>query len=119
MEVNVDQEYQDKAIELLDRALSGCLWDLYIDKKILIAMYSESNVILNQKTKSRKLAASAESVSTSIIRIVRCLCIDDEKAKETMVRGRMVQLDAEAIYNSVVLEYRNMKQLNAKSKKFP
>jgi len=117
MAVETDQEYQNQAIDLLNRSLIGYSWSSYINKKHLLAMYSESKTILKQKPNNRKLIASADSVLTATARIVRCLCIEDEKAKETEIRGRKVQLDAESLYGSVELEYRNMKQIAAKSYK--
>ncbi len=74
-------------------------------------MYKEAKKIMKQQPKNRKLLASAGSVLDSTIRVVRCLCLDDPMAKQTSIRGRSIEMDAEAMYGEAEQEFKMMRKL--------
>ena len=115
MDSETDNKYHAEAKSALDKSLFGHSWSSYIKKKNLLLMYTESKVILNKKHDNKKLMAVAESVNIACIRIVRCLCIADESAQKTLLRGRVVSLDAEPLYHSAERDLKMMRHLLMKS----
>ena len=114
MDSETDLAFQAQAIAMLNKNLLGAPWNSYLDKKQLLVMYSEARSMVKKNPTHRKLGAAAESLIGSLARIVRCLSIEDAQAKQTFVRGRVVEMDATALYANAEQEFKKMRQLLAK-----
>ncbi|MDX1341633.1 MAG: hypothetical protein R3227_04750 [Reinekea sp.] len=114
MDPQLDEQFQQQAFNLLNKNLLGAAWQTYIDKKQVLVMFAEAKAMLKQKPNQKKLVASAQSLIETLSRVVRCLCLDDEQAKLTSVRGRTITMEAEALFASAEKEFKTMRMLAAK-----
>lgn len=117
MTTKSDSEFQAQAIKLLDRGLVNCVWESKIDKKRILAMYSEAKAITQNSASHKKLSALAQALIDTMVRIVRCVAIDDEGANLTEVKGRIVELEADFLFYNSDNEYKEMRQFAGKMKR--
>ena len=114
MDSELDQSYQLQALKLLEKNLLGSNWKTYIDKKVVLTMFAEAKAIIKQKPNHKKLVTQAQALIETLARVVRCLCLDEEEAKLTSVRGRVVTMEAEALFASAERDFKTLRQLAAK-----
>ena len=112
-----DSVFQAKALKLLDRELLNCPWDSKIDRKRVVAMYTEAKAIVQNSSNHKKLVVLAQALIDSIVRIVRCVAIEEEGANKTEVKGRLVELDAETLYYNTDNELKEMRKFAGKMKR--
>ncbi|MDN3648885.1 hypothetical protein QWZ13_08170 [Reinekea marina] len=117
MEIQEDREYQAKAIKLLDQELKNCAWDSKIDKKRIMALYAEASLIVQNSSSHKKLMALAQTLIDSLARIVRCVAIEEEAAKRTLIKGREVELEAEVLFYNTDNEVKEMRKFAGKMKR--
>lgn len=112
MNTDSDKAFRSEAIKLLESQLRGVGWTSKIDKKKLLSMFVEIKSVQRQKNPSKKLLSSSQSLFETLVRVVRCLCIDDPKAKMTTIRGREVEMNANDLFLAAEKEYKNMRELS-------
>ena len=112
--MNKDQEYEKKAIELLDDYLSGVSSfpkDLEIDKSKLIQMYMDSRNIVRLNHENFELNRAAESVWSTCIRVVRCSGLVGEEGKTLIINQKPNSPEATSLYKHAVSLHATMKEL--------
>ncbi len=112
--MNNDQEYEKKAIELLDGYLSGVVSfpkELEIDKNKLVEMYMDSRDIVRLNHESFELSRTAESVWSTCIRVVRCSGLVGEEGKTLFINQKENTPEAISLYKHAVLLHATMKEL--------
>ena len=85
-------EFDDEAISLLDRGLSG-LQTEEIDNQEILIMYRDARCILQSNPECERDYQNAESVYYSCVRAIRALYLP-EKAKILSLNGDEFYLDA-------------------------
>jgi hypothetical protein len=117
MSTKSDSEFQAQALKLLDRGLVNCTWESKIDKKRVLAMYTEAKTITANSASHKKLTALAQTLIDTMVRIVRCVAIEEEGANLTEIKGRTVELEADFLFYNSDNEYKEMRQFAGKMKR--
>ena len=113
MDIETDEKYQLQALDMLSKNLLGATWSTYIEKKLVIAMFNEAKTTIKQKPDNKKAVAEARSLMDTLARVVRCLCLEDA-AKQTQIRGRVITMDAKALFENAERELKTMRRVGTK-----
>lgn len=116
MDNDTDQKYQYRAIEALDRSLSDfecnqTLMPSDCSKNEIVDIYFKSRNIVQSNPDNEFLATVANSVFYTCIRLVRCLFLSDSDAKETIINGNTVILNAQSLYTCMQTEFKRMESI--------
>jgi len=114
MDHEQDRKYEIQAIEKLDNYLIDCEWterEKYISKEDLLTIYSRSKSIIQQNHENTMLQQVADSVFETCVRLVRCIVLEEPKAMEIIIKGKVQYIEGLSQTDNLKRNYIHMQQL--------
>ena len=116
MDNDKDRQFKREAIQLLDGNLAGLDSSTSekksgIDRTLVLQMYFESKSIVQQNVEEHMLSMVANDVLGTCIRVARCVYLENEEAKQTIINGKLTYLDLNSLYSCAKKEFEHMNEL--------